>query len=69
MLVSDTETQVVFGGTSLTLNGSGATLNGNLQVNGAITSTGNVTAGGIDLQGHVHTGVQSGGALTGGPQG
>lgn len=69
VLVSDTETQVVFGGTSLTLNGSGATLNGNLQVNGAITSTGNVTAGGIDLQGHVHTGVQSGGALTGGPQG
>jgi len=36
---------------------------------GSITTTGNVTAGSIDLQHHVHTGVQSGSSNTGGPTG
>lgn len=36
---------------------------------GSITTTGNVTAGSIDLQHHVHTDVQSGSSNTGGPTG
>ncbi|MBN3848616.1 hypothetical protein G3N58_17565 [Paraburkholderia sp. Ac-20342] len=36
---------------------------------GSITTTGNVTAGGIDLQHHTHTGVQSGSSNTGAPTG
>lgn len=47
----------------------GITMTGPVQVNGAVIATGNVTAGGIDLEHHVHTGVQSGQATTGPPEG
>ena len=40
-----------------------------LQVNGQIVATGNVTAGSVDLEGHVHGGVQAGGASTSTPHG
>lgn len=36
---------------------------------GSISTTGNVTAGSIDLQHHVHTGVTTGSGSTGGPTG
>ena len=51
-------------------NGEGATstLNGNLQVNGDISSTGDQTAGGISQMAHTHDGVQPGGGSTGKPQ-
>ena len=51
-------------------NGEGATstLNGNLQVNGDISSTGDQTAGGISQKAHTHIGVQPGGGSTGKPQ-
>ncbi len=39
-----------------------------VRVNGTITATGDVKAGGISLQGHTHSGVQAGGASTGKPQ-
>ena len=42
--------------------GSGAS------VDGSMTTTGDVTAGGISLQTHVHGGVQDGPSTTGGPQ-
>lgn len=37
-------------------------------VDGSMTTTGDVTAGGISLQTHVHGGVQGGPSTTGGPQ-
>lgn len=44
------------------------TVNGNVQVNGSVTSTGDQVAKGISQTGHVHSGVQSGASKTGGPQ-
>ncbi|CAM3711880.1 translation initiation factor IF-2 [Rouxiella silvae] len=44
------------------------TIDGDVQVNGAITSTGDQTAAGISQTGHVHGGVESGGSNTGEPQ-
>jgi len=44
------------------------TVNGNAQVNGTVTSTGDQVAKGISQTGHVHSGVQSGSSQTGGPQ-
>ncbi|MGO4611432.1 hypothetical protein AB4142_34365, partial [Variovorax sp. 2RAF20] len=40
------------------------TLNGNLHVNGDITSTGDQTAAGISQIDHVHGGIQSGSSYT-----
>lgn len=40
---------------------------GNLTVSGTIVATGEITGNGIDLSGHKHTGVTSGGSNTGGP--
>jgi phage baseplate assembly protein gpV len=44
------------------------TVNGDVQVHGAISSTGDQVANGISQTGHKHGGVQSGGSSTGGPQ-
>ncbi|KTR49354.1 translation initiation factor IF-2 [Pantoea ananatis] len=44
------------------------TVNGNVRVNGSVISTGDQVAKGISQTGHVHSGVQSGGSKTGGPQ-
>ncbi|WP_241603829.1 Gp138 family membrane-puncturing spike protein [Rosenbergiella nectarea] len=44
------------------------TLTGNVQVNGSVTSTGDMEAGNISVQSHTHTGVQSGSSSTGKPQ-
>lgn len=40
---------------------------GDLQVNGTITASGDVVGAGISLESHVHTGVKSGGDLSGPP--
>lgn len=40
-----------------------------MQVNCAITASGDVTAGSISLQNHTHPGVQAGSSSTGAPQG
>ena len=42
-------------------------ITGTVQVDGTITSSGNVTGAGISLNSHRHTGVQAGGSNTGGP--
>ncbi|WP_036769313.1 phage baseplate assembly protein V [Photorhabdus australis] len=71
------------GGTEITspeivLNGN-VTINGNLSqgmgagggtatMQGPVTVNNDVTAGGISLKNHTHSGVQSGGSKTGGPQ-
>ncbi|WP_286870894.1 Gp138 family membrane-puncturing spike protein [Pantoea sp. UBA5035] len=55
-------------GGNVTITSRQVTINGDVKVNGAITSTGDQIAAGISQTGHVHGGVQSGGSNTGGPQ-
>ena len=49
-----------------TINGN-VEINGDVQVNGKITASDDVVGGGISLMTHTHSGVQSGGAMTGPP--
>lgn len=44
------------------------TVNGDMKVNGTITASNDVSAKGISLTTHIHSGVSSGTAKTGGPQ-
>lgn len=46
----------------------GLTINADVTVNGAIEATGDVTAAGISLQHHTHSGVDPGAGNTGEPQ-
>ncbi|MBV8656628.1 MAG: phage baseplate assembly protein V [Burkholderiales bacterium] len=62
-------TQTITGQGGLALSGAPGGSGAAAQISGSLTTTGNVTAGSIDLQGHVHGGVQSGSNTTGGPQG
>ncbi|MBJ3816656.1 translation initiation factor IF-2 [Shimwellia pseudoproteus] len=55
-------------GGAVTITSPQVTINGQLQVNGVITSTGDQTAGGISQINHTHGGVQSGDSNTGKPQ-
>ena len=55
--------------TLLALTNGLLTVNANVKVNGTITSTGNMAAGSIDLETHVHSGVTTGSSNTGGPTG
>ncbi len=49
-----------------TINGN-VEINGDVQVNGKLTATDDVVGGGISLKTHAHSGVQSGGSMTGPP--
>lgn len=42
-------------------------ITGNIELNGSLTATGDLVGAGISLDGHVHTGVRSGGDSTGRP--
>ncbi|HAW2832189.1 TPA: translation initiation factor IF-2 [Escherichia coli] len=53
--------------TQVTINGP-VSINGDTQVDGCVTSTGDQVAAGISQTGHKHSGVKSGGDITGGPQ-
>lgn len=44
------------------------TFNGDIQLNGSMAASGDVSAGGISLQTHKHSGVQGGPSKTGGPE-
>lgn len=55
-------------GGAVTITSPQVTINGPLQVNGAIKSTGDQTAAGISQVNHTHGGVQSGKGSTGKPQ-
>lgn len=46
----------------------GIQIDGNINVNGSIKTTGDVVAGSISLQGHIHGNVRSGDSTTGRPQ-
>ncbi|MBU2701692.1 phage baseplate assembly protein V [Sporomusaceae bacterium BoRhaA] len=59
---------------TLTINATNIVIKGNINLTGTMTSTGGITssgdvkAGGISLEEHTHSGVESGGSSTGGPQ-
>ncbi|SAT62218.1 putative bacteriophage protein [Klebsiella pneumoniae] len=55
-------------GGAVTIDSPQITINGPLQVNGEITSTGDQVAGGISQISHTHGGVEPGGGSTGVPQ-
>jgi hypothetical protein len=55
-------------GGAVTITSPQVTINGPVQVNGTITSTGDQTAAGISQVNHTHGGVQSGNSNTGKPQ-
>ncbi|MEG9688642.1 Gp138 family membrane-puncturing spike protein [Klebsiella michiganensis] len=58
----------VSAGGAVTVTSPQITINGPLQVNGKITSTGDQVAAGISQTGHTHGGVEPGGGNTGVPQ-
>lgn len=58
-----TVTGVIVGKGGLAISGGNGA-----SVNGSLTTTGDVTAAGISLDRHTHSGVQTGGGSTGGPQ-
>ncbi len=62
-----TKLLVKVGGTELEVTAAGVAIKGNLTVDGAIEATGDITAGTISLQEHVHGGVESGSGQTGTP--
>lgn len=55
-------------GGAVTISSPQITINGPLQVNGEITSTGDQVAAGISQTGHTHGGVEPGSGSTGAPQ-
>lgn len=55
-------------GGGVTITAPSVTINGDVKVNGTVTSTGDQVAAGISQIGHKHGGVQSGSSSTGGPQ-
>ncbi|MBR0559492.1 phage baseplate assembly protein V [Neokomagataea anthophila] len=61
-------TVAIAGQTVLDVTTSGVAITGSLTVTGPINAQGDVTAGTVSLQNHVHGGVQSGGAKTSAPQ-
>ncbi|EGB7356667.1 translation initiation factor IF-2 [Escherichia coli] len=58
---------VTITGQQVTINGP-VNINGDTQVDGSVTSTGDQVAAGISQTEHKHNGVKSGGDMTGGPQ-
>ena len=67
MLNGTPEQYIQFNATGVTITAPSVTINANVQVNGAIVATGNVTGQGTSLHTHKHGGVQSGGDQTGVP--
>ena len=71
----DNQSPVVTANGNVTLNTAGKVIakasefqfTGDLSVNGTINATGDVTAGSISLQNHIHSGVQTGGSESGPP--
>ena len=55
--------------TKVTISAPAIATSGTWNHTGTLVSTGNITAGGIDLETHNHTGVQPGSSNTGGPTG
>ena len=52
--ISENQIELAFGSNNIIINGSNITINGNLQVNGTINSTGDISAGSVTMQTHTH---------------
>lgn len=65
--INSTEIVLSAGGSSITINASGIALSGAVTGTSTAVFTGNVTGGGISLDTHVHSGVQSGTSNSGPP--
>ena len=52
----------------VTVNGNFSVVGGNSTMSGSLITQGDVVSGGISVQSHVHSGVQTGGGTTGQPQ-
>lgn len=67
-MLNGTPSQYIqFNNSGVTITAPLVTINGNVQVNGAIVATGDVTGQGTSLHTHKHGGVQPGGGQTGVP--
>jgi hypothetical protein len=60
--ISQDEIELAYGSNTIVINGTNITINGNLQVNGTINSTEDISAGSVTMQTHTHqvVGVQGG---------
>ena len=60
--IADDKSTIAYQSINLVINGSNVTINGNLQVNGTINSTGDISAGSVTMKTHTHqvVGVQGG---------
>jgi len=54
---------------AITLTAALVTINGSVQINGSASATGDIVGGGISLDKHAHTGVESGSGTSGPPEG
>lgn len=59
---------IFYGVNGIKITDIGIEVDGNLLVNGSITATGDIVAGGISLQSHIHGKVQTGTSTTSGPK-
>ncbi len=71
-VLAASQVNLAVGGISIAMTTSGITITGNVAIVGTLTVTGNVTAGQgtgdqVDLLGHIHGGVLTGGGDTGPP--
>lgn len=67
IILEGDKADIVSGGKTLRISGGKMTFDGDIEVTGKITTTGDVKAGTISLQTHKHTGVSTGGSNTGNP--
>jgi hypothetical protein len=60
--IADDKITIAYQSINLVINGSNVTINGNLQVNGTISATGDISSGSVTLKTHTHqvVGVQGG---------
>jgi hypothetical protein len=63
--VGEDSISLTVGSNSITVNSSGITIDGNVNVTGTVIASGEGTFNGIKVSAHVHTGVTSGGSNTG----
>lgn len=65
--VNSSQIELQVSSTNLIMTSSGITINGNVNITGAVVATGNVTGQGTSLHTHIHSGVQTGAGNTGPP--
>lgn len=62
-----TNDRIEINNNGVVIHSSTVNIHGNLNVTGDITTNGNITAGTVSLKTHIHSGVTTGGGVSGGP--